>query len=167
MSTAGLSISRLDRTHQVLSGYVERKEMPGLAALVGHHDDVHVEALGTMYVGRPAPMKRDTIFRIASLPWMAQPGQRWMYRVSGDVLGVLIARVSGQRLSTFTGAPACDRGLSDFLGIKCIDGWTTGHYMSCDGDERAVEESVRWQDDNRLWPLGSYARFSRWGSSAD
>jgi CubicO group peptidase (beta-lactamase class C family) len=50
-----------------LSGYVERKEMPGLVALVSHHDDVHVEALGTMLVGHPAPMKRDAIFRIASL----------------------------------------------------------------------------------------------------
>ncbi len=212
MSTAGLSKSRLERMHQVLSGYVERKEMPGLVALVSHHDDVHLETLGTMSVGHPAPMKRDTIFRIASLakpvtavaamilveecklwldesietwlpelanrrvlksmssqpddtvpalraitvrdlltfrmgfgsvmampntypiqllireyriggdgpplpsqapgteewlqklgslPWMAQPGERWMYHTSGDVLGVLIARASGQSLGTF------------------------------------------------------------------
>jgi CubicO group peptidase (beta-lactamase class C family) len=53
--------------HQVLSGYVERKEMPGLVALVNHHDDVHVETLGSMSFGHPAPMKRDAIFRIASL----------------------------------------------------------------------------------------------------
>jgi CubicO group peptidase (beta-lactamase class C family) len=198
--------------HRVLSGYVERQEMPGLVALVSHHDDVHVETLGTRSVGHPAPMKRDTIFRIASLtkpitavaamilveecklrldesieawlpelanrrvlksigsqpedtvpalrpitvrdlltfrmgfgsvmampdtypiqklireyriggdgpprpsqapgteewlqklgslPWMAQPGERWLYHVSADVLGVLIARVSGQSLGTF------------------------------------------------------------------
>jgi hypothetical protein len=67
MSTAGLSKSRLERMHQVLSGYVERKKMPGLVALVNHHDDVHVETLGTMSFGHPAPMKRDAIFRIASL----------------------------------------------------------------------------------------------------
>jgi CubicO group peptidase (beta-lactamase class C family) len=67
MSTAGLSKSRLERMHQVLSGYVEPKEMPGLVALVNHHDDVHVETLGTMSFGHPAPMKRDAIFRIASL----------------------------------------------------------------------------------------------------
>src|SRR5260370_10848087 len=67
MSTAGLSKSRLERTHQVLSGYVERKEMPGVVALVSHHDDIHVETLGTMSVGHTAPMKRDTIFRIASI----------------------------------------------------------------------------------------------------
>lgn len=212
MSTAGLSKSRLERLHQVLTGYVERKEMPGLVALVSRQDDVHVEALGTMAIGHAAPMKRDTIFRIASitkpitaaaamilvedcklrleesieewlpelanrrvlksissqlddtvpavraitvrdlltstmgfgsvmaapdthpiqklireyriggdgpalpsqspgtdewlrklgsLPWMAQPGERWMYHVSADVLGVLVARVSGRSLCTF------------------------------------------------------------------
>ena len=193
-------------------GIRRTQEMPGLVALVSHHDDVHVETLGTLSFGHPAPMKRDTIFRIASLtkpitavaamilveecklrldesiepwlpelanrrvlksissqlddtvpalraitvrdlltyrmgfgsvmampdtypiqklireyriggdgpplpaqapgteewlqklgslPWMAQPGERWMYHVSGDVLGALIARVSGQSLGTF------------------------------------------------------------------
>jgi CubicO group peptidase (beta-lactamase class C family) len=212
MTSGGLAKSRLERMHRVLSGYVERKEIPGLVALVSHHDDVHVETLGALSVGHPAPMKRDTIFRLASLtkpiaavaamilveecklrldesiepwlpelanrrvlksiasqiddtvpalraitvrdlltyrmgfgsvpampdtypiqklireyriggdgpprpahapgteewlqklgalPWMAQPGERWMYHVSADVLGVLIARVSGQSLGTF------------------------------------------------------------------
>jgi CubicO group peptidase (beta-lactamase class C family) len=212
MSTIGLSKSRLERMHQVLLGYVERNEMPGFVALVSHHDDVHVEAVGTLAFDNLAPMSRDTIFRIASitkpitavaamilveecklrlddsiepwlpelanrrvlksissdlddtvpalraitvrdlltyrmgfgsvmarpntypiqklirdyriggdgpmlpsqapgaeewlqklgsLPWLAQPGERWMYQVSGDVLGVLIARVSEQSLGTF------------------------------------------------------------------
>jgi hypothetical protein len=61
---AGLSKSRLERMHQVLSGYVERKEMPGLVALVSHHDDIHVETLGAMSFGHPAPMKRDTILAL-------------------------------------------------------------------------------------------------------
>lgn len=206
---AGFSKSRLERMHQVLLGHVERKEMPGLVALVSHHGDVHVETLGTLSFDSLAPMKRDTIFRIASitkiitavaamilveecklhldesidrwlpelanrrvlrsissqlddtvparraitvrdlltycmgfgsvmampntypiqklireyriggdgpmlpsqppgmnewlqrlgsLPWLAQPGERWMYHVSGDALGALIARVSGQTL---------------------------------------------------------------------
>ena len=46
MNTTGLSKSPLERMHQTLSGYVERQEMPGLVALVGHHADVHVETLG-------------------------------------------------------------------------------------------------------------------------
>lgn len=212
MSVGGLARSGLERMHQVLSGYVERQEIPALVALVSYHDDVHVEALGTMALGRPAPIRRDSIFRIASLtkpiaavaamilvedcalrldesieprlpeladrrvlksissaledtvsarrpitvrdlltyrmgfgsvmappdtfpiqkairkgriggdgpmrpslppatdewlrnlgalPWLAQPGDRWMYNVSGDVLGALIARVAGRSLGTF------------------------------------------------------------------
>src|SRR5581483_6318443 len=67
MNTAGLSRSRLERMHQVLSGYLQRQEIPGLVALVSHHDDVHVEALGSLAFGDPTPMQRDTIFRIASI----------------------------------------------------------------------------------------------------
>lgn len=67
MSNTGLSKSRLEKLHEVLSQYVERKDLPGLVALVSHNDDVHVETLGTLSFNRPAPMKRDTIFRIASL----------------------------------------------------------------------------------------------------
>jgi CubicO group peptidase (beta-lactamase class C family) len=210
--------------HRVMSGYIERQEIPGLVALVSRHDDVHVAALGTMSVGHPAPMRRDTIFRIASLtkpitavaamilleecklrldesiepwlpelanrrvlksmssqpddtvpalraitvrdlltyrmgfgsvmampgtypiqqlireyriggdgpplpaqapgekewlqklgelPWMAQPGERWLYHVSADVLGVLIARVSGQPLRTLM-----RQRIFDPLGMK-------------------------------------------------
>jgi len=212
MRTAGLSRSRLERMHQVLSGYVERKKVPGLVALISHHDDVHIETIGALSIDYVETMQRDTIFRIASLsklitavaamilvedcrlrldesiepwlpelanrrvlksiasqpddtvpakraitvrdlltyrmgvgsvmampdtypiqklireyrigcdgpprpayapgteiwlrnlsalPWIAQPGERWMYHVSAEVLGVLIARVSGQSLGAF------------------------------------------------------------------
>ena len=62
MNTAGFSRSRLDRMHEILSGHVERREVPGIVALVSRDDDVHVEVLGAMALGLPAPMKRDTIF---------------------------------------------------------------------------------------------------------
>lgn len=212
MRTTGLSPERLERMHYVLAGHVERHEMPGLVALVSRHDDVHVETHGTLAFDEVTPMRRDTIFRIASntklitavaamilieecrlrlddsiepwlpelanrrvlrsiasepddtvparraitvrdlltyrmgfgsvmampdtypiqklireyriggdgpprpleqpdadewlrrlgsLPLLAQPGERWMYHVSGDVLGALIARVSDQSLGTF------------------------------------------------------------------
>lgn len=41
--------------------------MPGLAALVACCDDVHVEVLGAPALDAPAPLRRDAIFRIASL----------------------------------------------------------------------------------------------------
>jgi CubicO group peptidase (beta-lactamase class C family) len=220
----------LDRMHQVLSGYIDRKEMPGLVALVSHHDDVHIETLGTLTFNQSAPMRTDTIFRIASLakpvtavaamilleecklrldesiepwipelanrqvlrslssslddtvparrpitvrdlltfrmgfgsvmappdtypiqklireyqiggdgpprpsqaptaeewirrlgslPWIAQPGERWLYHVSSDVLGVLISRVTGQSLGTFM-----RERIFDPLGMK-----DTGFYV--------------------------------------
>jgi CubicO group peptidase (beta-lactamase class C family) len=212
MIPAGLSTLRLGRLHGVLSGYVERQYVPGLVALVSGRDNVHVEVLGSQSIDNAAPMRRDTIFRIASItkpivavaamvlveeckvrlddavdPWLpelanrrvltslsapldesvpaerpitlrdlltscmgfgsvmampgtypiqarirdyriggdgpkrptdfppadewlqnlgslpliAQPGERWMYNVSSDVLGIFVARVSGQSLGTF------------------------------------------------------------------
>ena len=50
--------------------------MPGLIALVSHQDDVYVETLGTLSFSRPAAMKRDTIFRIASLTKLLTAGPR-------------------------------------------------------------------------------------------
>ncbi len=39
--------------------------------------------------------------RLATLPLMHQPGERWMYHTGSYVLGVLIARASGQTLENF------------------------------------------------------------------
>lgn len=67
MSRIGLSKSRIERKHRVLSGYIERREMPGLVALVSHQDDVHVETIGALAFDNPTAMKRNSIFRIASI----------------------------------------------------------------------------------------------------
>jgi len=211
MSSGGLSKARLARMHDVMAGYVERGEVPGLVTLVSRGDEVHVDAMGAKALGGGDLMRRDTIFRIASmskpitavatmilveecklrldepvdrllpelagrrvlraldgplhdtvpakrpitardlltfrmgfgmvmappgtypiqkaideqllgqgppapstppapdewirrlgtLPLMHQPGERWMYNTGSDVLGVLIARASGQALETF------------------------------------------------------------------
>jgi CubicO group peptidase (beta-lactamase class C family) len=39
--------------------------------------------------------------RFSTLPLMCQPGERWLYHTGSDVLGVLIARASGQPFETF------------------------------------------------------------------
>lgn len=210
MSSAGLSKARLGRMHEVMAGHVERGEVPGMVTLVSRRGEVHVDAIGTKAAGGSDPMRRDTIFRIASLtkpitavaamilveectvrldepvdrllpelagrkvlkrfdgplddtvparrpitvrdlltfrmgfgvlmtppdlypiqkamtaagiiigpksdsphppeewikhfgtlPLMHQPGEKWMYHSGSDVLGVLIARASGQPLETF------------------------------------------------------------------
>src|SRR5260370_6206973 len=67
MSTAGLSKARLGRMHDVMAGYVERGEVPGLVTLVSRRGEVHVDVIGTRAIEDPAPMRRDTIFRISSI----------------------------------------------------------------------------------------------------
>jgi CubicO group peptidase (beta-lactamase class C family) len=67
MSIGGLSKARLGRMHNVMAGYVERGDVPGLVTLVSRRGEVHVDALGTTAVGGHDPMRRDTIFRIASM----------------------------------------------------------------------------------------------------
>jgi CubicO group peptidase (beta-lactamase class C family) len=211
MSTGGLSSVRLGRMHEVMAGYVERGEVPGLITLVSRHGEAHVDVIGKKTLSDPTPMQRDTIFRISSmtkpitavatmilveecklrlddpvdrwlpelaerkvlkrldaplddivpanrpisvrdlltfrmgfgqmmappdaypilkaandqqigmgppspattpapdewlrrlgqLPLMHQPGEKWMYNTGSDVLGVLIARVTGQPFETF------------------------------------------------------------------
>ena len=39
--------------------------------------------------------------RLGALPLADQPGERWLYHMSGEILGVLISRVAGQSLGTF------------------------------------------------------------------
>src|SRR5213076_3310815 len=55
--------------------------------------------------GPPAPSTPpapdEWMRRLGTLPLMHQPGERWMYNTGLDVLGVLIARASGQPLETF------------------------------------------------------------------
>jgi len=69
--SAELTTDGRERLHEVAARYIgdgrdpERFQVPGLVGLVAVGDAVHVEALGTMAVGG-APVRRDTIFRIAS-----------------------------------------------------------------------------------------------------
>lgn len=61
-----LSAERLGRMHRALAGHVGGGQVPGLVALVARRGRVHVEALGAAGAGG-APMRRDAIFRIASV----------------------------------------------------------------------------------------------------
>ncbi|MFE9692743.1 serine hydrolase domain-containing protein [Micromonospora sp. NPDC005806] len=206
MSVGGLSKERLARVGEVMGGYVERDEVPGVVTLIARGGEVHAGAAGTMAAGGSDPIRRDTLFRVTSmtkpvtavaamilveecrlrldepvdrllpelsgrrvlrrldgpvedtvpatrpitvrdlltftmgfgailappgtypiqkaseklslappdpptsdewirrlgtLPLMHQPGEKWMYSTSADVLGVLIARASGQPFETF------------------------------------------------------------------
>ncbi|MGF7031614.1 CubicO group peptidase (beta-lactamase class C family) [Paenibacillus mucilaginosus] len=223
----------LRRMRDVLARHVESGKIPGLVAMVSRYDETHVEAIGTMRHDGGTPMRRDTIFRMAStskpvsmaaamvlldecrlrlddpvetwlpeladrrvlkridgplddtvparrpitvrdlltstfglgmdmtslgtpimgaifeqgltpnlpepmpepdewmrrlgaLPLMHQPGERWQYHISSDLLGVLAARVTGQSFETFL-----RERIFDPLGMK-----DTGFHVPADKIDR-------------------------------
>ena len=82
MTAHGLTVHGLQRLHDRLARHVDTGTMPGLVALVARHgaepidpgrngpahvDLVHVDVIGTKAFGDAEPMRRDAIFRIASL----------------------------------------------------------------------------------------------------
>jgi CubicO group peptidase (beta-lactamase class C family) len=207
--TRSFSAARLERFHEVMQREVDTGRLPGLVALVSRRGEEHVHATGTLAFGGGPPMRRDTIFRLASntkpitavatmilveecrlrldepvdswlpeladrkvlrtpasevddtvpatrpitlrdlltfrsgygevlalapgspihralvearlplaswpfagtpdelmkrlgaLPLVCQPGERWLYHMSAEILGVLVARVSGKSLRSF------------------------------------------------------------------
>jgi CubicO group peptidase (beta-lactamase class C family) len=67
MSVGGFSSARLGRVREAMARHVESGRVPGVVALVSRRGETHVEALGTRAFGDDDPMRRDTIFRIASM----------------------------------------------------------------------------------------------------
>jgi CubicO group peptidase (beta-lactamase class C family) len=67
MSGGGWSKARLARMHEVMSGHVARGRVPGLVTLLSRRGETHVEAIGMQAAGGAVPMRRDTIFRVASM----------------------------------------------------------------------------------------------------
>ncbi len=64
-----------------------------------------MDALDALRGGMPQPaavVEPDEWMRqLGALPLVAQPGTRWLYNTGSDILGVLIARVTGQPLGDF------------------------------------------------------------------
>jgi CubicO group peptidase (beta-lactamase class C family) len=57
--------------------------------------------LGLANQRQTRPDSDEWLRRLGQLPLMYQPGERWLYGTGYDVLGMLIARVSGQPLEAF------------------------------------------------------------------
>ncbi len=65
--TGNLAPGRLARITPFLAGPVERGELPGAVALVARGETVHADVVGVQDYASQQPMRRDTIFRIASM----------------------------------------------------------------------------------------------------
>jgi len=65
---AGMSAERLKRMTAAMQRYIDRGEVPGTVVLVARRGRlVYLNAQGVMDVDSKAPMRRDTIFLIASM----------------------------------------------------------------------------------------------------
>ncbi len=63
----GFSKARLGRMHDVLAGHVERGEVAGVVTLLSRRGETHVDMIGYQDRERQDPIRRHTIFRIASM----------------------------------------------------------------------------------------------------
>jgi CubicO group peptidase (beta-lactamase class C family) len=101
------------RLQEAMAVRVGRGEFPGIVTLVAREDDVHVEAIGVTEFGGDVPMRRDTVFRIASLtkPIMAAAT---MILVEDDVIDLeepvaqLLPELAGQRVLARVDGPLDD-----------------------------------------------------------
>ncbi|WP_435809748.1 serine hydrolase domain-containing protein [Streptosporangium canum] len=59
------------------------------------------ERLDYSVASGPAPDPDEWMRRLGELPLSYQPGERWQYDLSNEVVGVLVARVTGRPLETF------------------------------------------------------------------
>ena len=53
--------------HDTMAGHVERGVVPGIVTLVSRRGEEHVKGIGTKAFGGSDHMRRDTIFRVASV----------------------------------------------------------------------------------------------------
>jgi CubicO group peptidase (beta-lactamase class C family) len=67
MKDAEFSSASLARMHDTLARHVTATELPGLVSLVSQRGRTHVETIGNLSFDGKNPMRRDTIFRIASM----------------------------------------------------------------------------------------------------
>ncbi|MEU6741469.1 serine hydrolase domain-containing protein [Streptosporangium sandarakinum] len=74
----------------------------------------------------PVPEPDEWMRRLGELPLMHQPGERWQYHISNDLLGVLVARVTGRPFETFL-----RERVFDPLGMK-----DTGFHVPADQIDR-------------------------------
>ena len=253
--TGGCARAGLDRAADAMRSTIDSSMVPGMVTLLARQDEVHVKAIGLQDTATEAPMRRDTIFRIASmtkpvsaaaamilveegmiglddpvdrwlpelanakvlrtiesplddtvsskrpvslrdlqtmrlgfgavmapldtypvqnpiadldlapsgnlfphspdefmqrlgsLPLLHQPGERWMYHTGSDVLGVLIARVSGQSLEQFLSerifAPLGMNDTSFWVPEAKLDRLATCYQIDLDTGQLVVWDKAR------------------------
>jgi CubicO group peptidase (beta-lactamase class C family) len=81
-------------------GFGSVMAMPGTHPIQQSIKDGHLGGDGPPHPSL-TPDGDEWIRRLGALPLMYQPGERWAYNTGSDVLGILIARVSGKSFGEF------------------------------------------------------------------
>jgi CubicO group peptidase (beta-lactamase class C family) len=138
MGSDGLSKARMQRLHDVMTGHALSGYAPGIVTLVSRRGQVTVDAVGSTERNGYEPMRRDAIFRIASMskPIVAvaalilveecklrldDPIDRWLpeladRRVLRDFNGPLTETVRADRPITLRDLLTFTWGLGMFVG---------------------------------------------------
>jgi CubicO group peptidase (beta-lactamase class C family) len=72
----------------------------------------------------PMPEPDEWMRRLGTLPLMYQPGERWQYQISSDLVGVLVSRVTGQSYDEFL-----QERVFGPLGMKDTGFWVPGDQL--------------------------------------
>ena len=97
------------------SGYGEVAFTSPTCPLQKAMTEAHLPLTEWIFPGTPDEFMK----RLGNLPLASQPGERWLYHMSAEILGVLISRVSGQSLGQFL-----HKHIFEPLGMK-----DTGFYV--------------------------------------
>ena len=103
----------------------------------------------------------DTMARLASLPFVAQPGERFVYGYNTDILGCVVERASGMTLDAFIRAritgPLGMRDTHFFLPQDQRDRLATVYMSGPDGQAVRAPEGARGQGHYVDGPRKSFA----------
>ncbi len=88
--------------------------------------------------------------RLGTLPLQHQPGERWLYHTSADVLGVLVARASGQPFEVVLGERILEPlGMAD-TGFS-VPAAQLGRFGPCYGHDPGQGERVLYDPADGQW----------------
>lgn len=109
----GFAAAGLARLGEVMTRHVHNGRLPGLVALVSRRGETHVEAVGTFGFDDATPMRRDTIFRVASVTKPIVAAAAMMLVEEGrlrldDPVDALLPELADRRVLTSLEAPLDD-----------------------------------------------------------
>ncbi len=126
----------------VMEMFTARPPWPVVAAAEG---ELHLATIGPPDPAvQPDP---DTwIANLGTLPLLAQPGDRWLYNTGASVLGVLLARATGQPF-----AEVLQTRVFDPLGMKDTGFWTVHTDRLATAYRPTPEGLVVWDEPDGSW----------------